>query len=80
MPASVTKANYDPFAKSSALIAFRECQERTYRTVGQDGWQDVADFALDWARQHATTRVATMPSTTAVLPEQRAGAVERSAP
>ena len=27
---------------------------RTHFTVGQDGWEEVADYALDWAVAHAS--------------------------
>jgi hypothetical protein len=29
-----------------------------YYTVGQDGWEEVADYALDWASSHAGTPAA----------------------
>ncbi len=28
----------------------REFPERTHYTLGQPGWEEVADFALSWAR------------------------------
>lgn len=49
VPASVTKANYHLFAKSKAVTAFHEFPERTHWTIGQEGWEAVADYALDWA-------------------------------
>jgi len=27
---------------------------RTHRLVSQDGWEEIADYALDWALEHAT--------------------------
>ena len=56
VPASVTKANYDLFRKSRAVTEYVEYPERTHWTIGQDGWETVADFALDWARDHAGMR------------------------
>lgn len=53
VPASVTEANYRLFAKSRAVTEYREYPDRTHWTVGQDGWEEVADYALDWAVQHA---------------------------
>jgi alpha-beta hydrolase superfamily lysophospholipase len=53
VPASVTEANYRLFARSPAVTAFREYPERTHWTVGQDGWEDVADYALEWAVENA---------------------------
>lgn len=53
VPASVTKANFDLFRKSRAITAYREYPDRTHWTIGQDGWERVADYALDWAQNPA---------------------------
>ena len=55
VPASVTRANFDLFNQSAALTAYKEYPERTHWTIGQDGWEEVADLALDWAATHATS-------------------------
>ena len=52
-PASVTKANYELFRKSKAITGYKEFPERTHYTVGQDGWEEVADFALEWSLANA---------------------------
>jgi hypothetical protein len=31
---------------------------QSHYTVGEDGWEAVADYALEWAEEHATTRPA----------------------
>lgn len=38
---------------SHAVIDYREFAGRTHRIVSQDGWEEVADFALAWALEHA---------------------------
>lgn len=53
VPAAVTRANFDLFDKSQAVSSFKEYPERTHWTIGQDGWEEVADFALEWANRHA---------------------------
>ncbi len=53
VPASVTRANYELFRKSSAVTGYREFDERTHWTIGEPGWEEVADFALEWALEHA---------------------------
>ena len=53
VPASVAKANYKLYAKSTAVTEYMEYPERTHFTVGQDGWEDVADYALGWSVAHA---------------------------
>jgi alpha-beta hydrolase superfamily lysophospholipase len=53
VPASVTRANYKLYGKSKAITALKEYPERSHYTLGLPGWEEVADFALDWAVQHA---------------------------
>jgi len=52
-PPSVTKANFNLYRKSRAVTDFREFSGRSHWIVGQQGWEEVADYALDWAAQHA---------------------------
>jgi hypothetical protein len=35
-------------------VEYREFAGRTHRLVSQDGWEEIADYALDWALGHAT--------------------------
>jgi pimeloyl-ACP methyl ester carboxylesterase len=53
MPASVNKSNAEHYEKSSALTEYKEFAGRSHFTVGQDGWEEVADHALAWAIEHA---------------------------
>ncbi|HEV8564593.1 MAG TPA: alpha/beta hydrolase [Actinomycetota bacterium] len=53
MPASVNKSNAKHYGTSKAVTDFKEFPGRTHYTVGQDGWEEVADFALDWALEHS---------------------------
>ena len=48
-PPAVTKAEAKLQGKSQALTAYKEFPGRSHFTVGQPGWEEVADFALDWA-------------------------------
>lgn len=63
-PASVVEANAKLYRKSSAVTAYREFPGRTHFILGQEGWEEVADFALAWAERHATTYVAGASPTT----------------
>ena len=36
------------------MTALKEFPERTHFTLGQKGWEEVADYALDWALAHAS--------------------------
>jgi alpha-beta hydrolase superfamily lysophospholipase len=53
VPASVTRANYNLYRKSKAVTDFKEYPDRSHYTVGQPGWEDVADYALQWAEENA---------------------------
>ncbi len=54
VPASIDKATSERFQrKSSALTDYKEFPDRSHFTVGQKGWEEVADYALDWAVEHA---------------------------
>jgi pimeloyl-ACP methyl ester carboxylesterase len=55
-PASVTKANYKLYSKSRAVTEYKEYPDRPHFTIGQAGWEAVADYALDWSVQHAKGR------------------------
>jgi pimeloyl-ACP methyl ester carboxylesterase len=56
-PASVVKANFELYRNPLVLTEYKEYPERTHYTLGQDGWEDVADAALDWAMSNASVPV-----------------------
>ncbi|PYV60044.1 MAG: alpha/beta hydrolase [Acidobacteria bacterium] len=58
-PDSVVEANFKLYRKSTALTEYKEFPERTHYTLGQDGWQLVADYALEWALKHSSHAVPT---------------------
>ena len=43
-----------PSAGSPAIVEYKEFAGRTHRIVSQDGWEEVADYALNWATTHAS--------------------------
>ena len=45
----MTRAEAKLQRKSEALTAYKEFPGRSHFTVGQPGWEEVADFALAWA-------------------------------
>jgi pimeloyl-ACP methyl ester carboxylesterase len=53
VPPAVNKANVRKYAKSPAVTAYREFPGRTHNTIGQVGWEQVADFALTWALENS---------------------------
>jgi len=52
-PPSVNKANLKAQKKAPSPTEYKEYPGRSH-WPGQDGWEDVADYALDWTVSHAT--------------------------
>jgi pimeloyl-ACP methyl ester carboxylesterase len=50
-----TRANFKLIDQSPAITAFKEFPGRPHFTGGVDGWEAVADYALDWALNHVAT-------------------------
>ncbi len=53
VPASVVRRNHRKYAKSPAVTDFQEFPARTHWIIAQEGWPEVAGFALDWIEAHA---------------------------
>jgi pimeloyl-ACP methyl ester carboxylesterase len=63
MPAAVNRTNAKKYEKSKAVTAYKEFAGRSHYTVGQDGWEEVADYALRWATENARTAPGVAAST-----------------
>jgi pimeloyl-ACP methyl ester carboxylesterase len=48
-PASLNASNFKHYAKSEAVTELKEFPGRSHYTLGEEGWEEVADYALDWA-------------------------------
>jgi len=71
VPPSINKANVSKYVKNStAHTDYREFPKRTHHTVGQKGWEEVADFAVQWATEHARGQV-TLDDVKAAFPPER---------
>ena len=57
-PPSVVEANFNLYRKSKAITDYKDFPERTHFTLGEPGWEQVADYALSWAEAHAGDRSA----------------------
>jgi alpha-beta hydrolase superfamily lysophospholipase len=53
MPPAVNKSNAEKYAKSPAVTDYHEFPARDHFTCGAAGWEEVADYALAWAAEHA---------------------------
>ena len=60
MPPSVNKSNAKHYAKSPALTEYHEFPGRSHWICAEPGWEEVADYALEWALAHA--RSVSVPS------------------
>jgi len=49
-PPSMVKANVRAYRDSIAATEYREFPGRTHFIIAQSGWQEVADYAIDWVR------------------------------
>ena len=52
VPASVSKEAAKRLGKSKAVVDYKEWAGRPHFTAGAPGWEDVADYALEWATRH----------------------------
>ena len=55
VPAVSTRAAYHIQKKTGALTELKEYLDRSHYTFAQDGWEEVADYSLDWAVRNART-------------------------
>lgn len=56
MPAAVNRSNAKHYEGSKAITDYHEFEGRSHFTVGEPGWEAVADYALDWATKHAVAK------------------------
>lgn len=52
IPASLNRSNYGKYASSPSITDFREFPGRCHYIIGQQGWEEVADYALDWIKNN----------------------------
>ena len=67
MPASLNRTNYERYKRgSSSLVDFKEFPGRGhYSIIGGKGWEEVADYALDWVQRIAGTSAVVRPDSRA---------------
>jgi pimeloyl-ACP methyl ester carboxylesterase len=54
VPAVVDRAAAKKYAKGDAVVEYREFPGRSHFTLGEAGWEEVADYSLEWALAHAS--------------------------
>ena len=55
MPPSVQRSNAKHY-KSNTVTEVKEYPGRAHLLPAQEGWEEIADYALDWAVRHAQTK------------------------
>ena len=58
MPPAVNESNAKHYRHTKSITDYKEFPGRSHYTVGQEGWEEVADYALAWATEHAVARPA----------------------
>ena len=56
-PPSLVSSNAKKYAKSSAVTDYELVEGRSHFILGQTGWEDVADLALEWALRQSPASV-----------------------
>jgi alpha-beta hydrolase superfamily lysophospholipase len=51
-PAAVTRSSLERYRQSAAVTDYKEFPDRSHYTIGEPGWEKVADYALRWAMEH----------------------------
>ena len=60
MPPAVNQSNVKHYRHAKTVTDYKEFEGRSrFSVIGGEGWEEVADYALAWATEHATTRPAT---------------------
>ncbi len=52
MPPSVQRSNAKHY-KSNTITEINEYEGKSHLMPSQEGWEEIADYALDWALRHA---------------------------
>jgi pimeloyl-ACP methyl ester carboxylesterase len=56
-PASVIRANHHLYGQSKAVTDYKEFPEHSHYILGEKGWEDAADYAMEWATAHSGVQV-----------------------
>jgi hypothetical protein len=59
MPPAVNQSNVKHYRHTKSITDYKEFEGRWhYSVIGGEGWEEVADYALAWATEHAAFRPA----------------------
>jgi pimeloyl-ACP methyl ester carboxylesterase len=57
MPPSVQASNAKHYKSDQTLTEVKLYEGKSHLMPSQQGWEEIADYALDWALKHAGTKV-----------------------
>jgi pimeloyl-ACP methyl ester carboxylesterase len=60
VPAVIDRSMADHYRRSGAVTEYKLFAGRSHWTIAEPGWEEVADYALDWAVAHARTTTRSM--------------------
>ncbi|HEY9604398.1 MAG TPA: alpha/beta hydrolase [Allocoleopsis sp.] len=55
VPAVQNRSNYQKYAHSNAITDYKEFPYRSHLIIAQEGWQEIAEYALSWAKSNTRT-------------------------
>ena len=58
VPAVVDHSAFKHYGRSKAITDYKEFPGRSHFIIGQEGWEEVADYAIDWAEGQLEARAA----------------------
>jgi pimeloyl-ACP methyl ester carboxylesterase len=59
MPPAVNQSNVKHYRHTRSVTDYKEFPGRShYGVIGEEGWEEVADYALEWATEHAARSAA----------------------
>lgn len=62
VPAILNRINHKKYLRSGALTEYKEFPNRSHLIVAQDGWEEVAEYAVSWASKVSRRSAATSAS------------------
>lgn len=57
IPASLNKSNYERYKNSGSVTDFKEFEGRVHLILCQAGWEDVADYTIEWIGRNYSLRL-----------------------
>ena len=64
MPPSIQRSNAKHYKAEGTITEVKEYEGRAHLMPAQEGWEEIADYALDWAIEHAKAPATVSGATT----------------